>query len=87
MTFAGSPVRLTAIEFRLLAELSANAGRVLTHEHLLQQVWGAAGGADIRPIHTALSKIRRRLGDNPDHPAYIFTEPRVGYRMVQPDVS
>ncbi len=82
VTLAGSPVRMTAVEYRLLAELAANAGRVLTYEHLLQQVWGAAGDGDLRPIRTALSKIRRRLGDDPDNPAYIFTEPRVGYRML-----
>ncbi len=82
VTLAGSPVQLTAIEYRLLAELAANAGRVLTYEHLLQQVWGVGGGADVRPMRTALSKVRRRLGDDPDNPTYIFTEPRVGYRML-----
>ena len=85
VTFAGKPLRLTAIEYRLLAELAANAGRVLTYEHLLQQVWGAEseGDADVRPMRTVLSKVRRRLGDHPDNPTYIFTEPRVGYRMAR----
>ena len=83
VALAGDPVHLTPIEYRLVAELAANAGRVLTYEHLLQQVWGAAGNGDVRPIRTALSKIRRRLGDDPDHPTYIFTEPRVGYRMAR----
>ena len=82
-TFAGRPLRLTAVEYRLLAELAANAGKVLTYEHLLQQVWGAEGGGDVRPIRTALSKIRRRLGDDPDNPTYFFTEPRVGYWMAR----
>ena len=83
VTLAGEPVPLTYIQYRLVAELAAHAGRVLTYEHLLQQVWGAAGDGDVRPIRTALSKIRRRLGDDPDHPTYIFTEPRVGYRMAR----
>ena len=82
VTLSGEPVPLTYIQYRLVAELAAHVGRVLTYEHLLQQVWGAAGDGDVRPIRTALSKIRRRLGDDPDNPTYIFTEPRVGYRMA-----
>ncbi len=83
-TFAGTPLPLTFIEYRLLAELAANAGRVLTYEHLLQQVWGREPNKDVRPMRsmrTAISSIRRKLGDDADHPTYIFTEPRVGYWM------
>ena len=81
VTLSGSPVQLTPIEYRTLAELTANAGRVLTYEHLLQRVWGAEPDADVRPIRTVISTLRRRLGDDSDNPTYIFTEPRVGYRM------
>ena len=81
VTLAGRPVELMAIEYRMLAELSANAGRVLTYEHLLQRVWGERSSGDVRPMRTIVSKLRRKLGDNADNPAYIFTEPRVGYRM------
>ena len=81
VTLAGSPVRLTPIEYRTLAELSVNAGRVLSYEHLLQRVWDADPDADVRPMRTVISTLRRRLGDNSDNPTYIFTEPRVGYRM------
>ena len=66
VTLAGEPVPLTYIQYRLVAELAAHAGWVLTYEHLLQQVWGAPGDGDVRPIRTALSKIRRPLGDDPD---------------------
>ncbi len=83
VTLAGSPVSLTAIEYRMLVELSANAGRVLTYEHLLRRVWGSEGDADVRPMRTAISAIRRKLGDAAASPTYIFTEPRVGYRMAQ----
>ena len=82
MLFAGRPLRLTSIEYRLLTELAANAGRVLTYEHLLQQIWGKEPDSDVRPLRsmrTAISSIRRKLGDDADHPTYIFTEPRVGY--------
>ena len=86
VSLAGSPVSLTAIEYRLLVELSANAGRVLTYEHLLRRVWGSEGDADVRPMRTAISAIRRKLGDAADNPAYIFTELRVGYRMPRADM-
>ena len=78
---AGRPVQLIAIEYRMLVELSANAGRVLTYEHLLQRVWGEKGSGDVRPMRTVISGLRRKLGDDADNPVYIFTEPRVGYRM------
>ena len=81
VTLAGIPVVLTAIQYRLLVELSANAGRVLTYEHLLRRVWGSDGDADMRPMRTAIATIRRKLGDDADNPTYIFTELRVGYKM------
>ena len=81
VSVAGRPVELTAIEYRTLAELSANAGRVLTYEHLLRRVWGLDADADVRPMRTVISSLRRKLGDNAENPAYIFTDLRVGYRM------
>ena len=81
VTLAGRPLPLIAMEYRLLAELSANAGRLLTYEHLLERVWGEKSSGDVRPMRTIVSKLRRKLGDDPDNPIYIFTEPRVGYRM------
>ena len=81
VTVAGRPVLLTAIEYRTLAELSANAGRVLSYEHLLRRIWGLDADADVRPMRTTISSIRRKLGDDAENPAYIFTEIRVGYRM------
>ena len=65
----------------MLAELSANGGRVLTYEHLLERVWGAKSSGDVRPMRTIVGNLRRKLGDDADNPTYIFTEPRVGYRM------
>ena len=87
VTLAGRPLPLIAMEYRLLAELSANAGRLLTYGHLLQRVWGEKGGGDVRPMRTIVSKLRRKLGDDADNPTYIFTEPRVGYRMPKGDTK
>ena len=85
VTLGDRLVPLVAMEYRLLAELSANAGQVLTYEHLLERVWGEKSGSDVRPMRTIVSKLRRKLGDDADSPTYIFTEPRVGYRMPRED--
>ena len=82
VTLAGRQVRLTAIEYRTLVELSLSAGQVLTYEYLLKKIWAVEGYADLRPMRTVISTLRRRLGDDADNPIYIFTEPRVGYRMA-----
>ena len=87
VTVAGRPLRLTAMEFRLLAELSANAGRTLTYNHLLQRVWGLRNNGDLRPLRTTVKSLRRNLGDDAANPQYIFTEPRIGYRMAQSEES
>ena len=81
VTLAGRPVQLTAMEYRMLAEMSANAGRVLTYEHLLERVWLEKGGGGVGPIRAIVRKLRYKLGDDADNPKYIFTELRVGYRM------
>ena len=85
VTLRGSSIDLTAIQYRLLVELSASAGRVLTYEQLLRRVWDSHGDADVRPIRTAISAIRRKLGDDANNPIFIFTEPRVGYKMPKAD--
>ena len=85
VTLAGERVRLTAIEYRTLVELSRNAGQVLTYQYLLKEVWGVESPGDLRPMRTVISTLRRRLGDDADNPVYIFTEPRVGYRMARAD--
>ena len=81
VTVAGRTVALTVIEYRMLVELSANAGRPLTHEHLLQRVWGPDKGPDSEPVRNIVRRLRLKLDDDPGNPRYIFAEPRVGYRM------
>ncbi|MCY3887790.1 MAG: response regulator [Chloroflexi bacterium] len=80
-TLGGRPLPLVALEYRLLAELAANAGQVLTYAQLRERVWGGKGDDDVRPMRTIVSKLRRKLGDDADRPTYLFTEPRVGYWM------
>ena len=81
VTVAGNPVELTDIEYRLLVELSVNAGRALTHAHLLQRVWGPDKGEDTGPVRNIVKRLRRKLGEDASNPAFIFAVPRVGYRM------
>ena len=83
----GRPVELTDIEYRMLAELASNAGRVLTYEHLLRRVWRLHGDADVRRMRTVVSSLRRKLGDDAEHPTYIYTELRVGYRMPEGEAA
>ena len=87
VTVAGRPVHLLPMEYRMLFELSASAGRVLTYEHILERVWGERGNNDLRPMRTIVRKLRRKLGDDAGNPTYIFTEPRVGYRMAKGETS
>ena len=83
VTIAGRPAPLTATEYNLLFELSVNGGQVLTHGQLLQRVWGLKSSGDARVIRTHLRRLRRKLGEDANCPQYIFTEPRVGYRMAK----
>ncbi len=84
-TLAGQRIALTPTEYRLLVELASSGGRVLTYGHLLEQVWGADPEADPRLVRTVVKNIRRKLGEGASNPRYIFTQPRVGYRMARPE--
>ena len=77
----GGAVPLTNIEYRLLSELSVNARRALTHDQLLQRVWGPDKGEDSGPVRNIVKRLRRKLGEDASNPASIFAVPRVGYRM------
>ena len=80
-TLRGQQVQLTRIEYRVLAELAGRAGQVVTYDQLLERVWGPNHGADLRPLRTIVKTLRNRLEDSATQPRYIFTEPRIGYRM------
>ena len=84
VTVAGQPVHLTSTEYDLLSDLSANAGQVLSQDQLLRRVWGPTYQGDSQPVRTFIKNLRRKLKDDAKNPTYIFTEPRVGYRMAKP---
>ncbi len=84
-TLAGRRLKLTATEYDLLSELAAKAGRVVTYDNLLRRVWRSRNKGDTRVVHAFVRRLRRKLGDDAGSPTYIFTEPRVGYRMPKPE--
>ena len=84
VTLGDRPVQLTATEYEILRILSLNAGRVVTYDALLRQVWGRREVNDTNPVRTYVRKLRHKLGDDAAAPAYILTERGVGYRMVEP---
>ena len=85
VTCAGVEVRLTPTEYTLLTELATNAGRVLTHQWLLQHAWGAGYEDNVQNLHVFISQLRRKLEPQPARPRYILTEPGIGYRFCTPE--
>lgn len=80
----GKPVRLSATEYKLLYELATNAGRVLTHDQLLRNVWGPEYSGEHELVRSFVRNLRKKLGDDARHPRFVQTEPQVGYRVLRP---
>jgi two-component system KDP operon response regulator KdpE len=78
---AGQEVQLTPTEYDLLRVLVSHAGRVLTHQQLLRQVWGLGYEDEVHMLRVNISNLRHKLERNPARPRYIITEPGVGYRL------
>jgi two-component system KDP operon response regulator KdpE len=81
----GKQVRLTPVEFRLLALLMQNAGRILTHRQLLEKVWGWEYINDLDYIRIYVWHLRQKIEPDPAKPKYIITEPGVGYCFHKAD--
>jgi two-component system KDP operon response regulator KdpE len=80
----GDLVQLTPHEFGLLRLLALNEGRLLTHQMILREVWGAAYQAESHYLHVYISQLRRKIEPDPARPRHILTEPGAGYRLVSP---
>ena len=78
----GAAVHLTPIEYRLLALLVKHAGKVLTHRHLLKEVWGPSHVEDAHYLRIYMAQLRRKLEADATQPRYLITEPGVGYRLA-----
>ena len=79
----GENAKLTLSEFRIVALLGKFAGKVLTYDYIIKELWGPRAGADNQILRVNMANIRRKIEKNPAEPQYIFTEVGVGYRMVE----
>ncbi len=75
-------VKLTGTEYKLLAYLAANHGRVLTHQSILTHVWGDADADHTEYLRVYMRQLRKKLESDPERPQYILTEPGIGYRFI-----
>jgi two-component system KDP operon response regulator KdpE len=82
VSLAGQGVTLTRKEYALLALLAQHAGRVLTQQQLLKDIWGPSHAEDSHYLRIVVGHLRHKLGDDPTAPRYIVTEPGVGYRLL-----
>ncbi|MBI2917369.1 MAG: response regulator [Chloroflexi bacterium] len=80
----GRQLSLSPTEYKLLYQLAVHAGQVLTHDQLLEQVWGPEYKGEAELLRSMMRNLRRSLGDDARQPRYILTEPQVGYRMPRP---
>jgi two-component system KDP operon response regulator KdpE len=78
----GCPVHLTPIEYRLIALLVRNAGKVLTHRFILKEVWGPGSVNDTHYLRVFMATLRRKVEADPAQPKYLLTEVGVGYRLL-----
>jgi two-component system KDP operon response regulator KdpE len=79
---AGAEVHLTPIEYRLLLALAANPDRVLTHRHLLREVWGPSHAEQNHYVRIHMGHLRQKLEQDPAQPRHLLTETAVGYRLL-----
>ncbi len=84
VTIDSNEIKLTPIEFSLLEQLVLNAGKVLTHNMLLQKVWGAEYNREMHCVHVFIARLRRKLEHDSKKPKYILTKPGVGYYFENP---
>ena len=78
----GAPLALTRKEFAVLAMLLRHAGRVVTQQQLLREVWGPTHTGDSQYLRIVIGKLRQKLGDDPANPRWLKTEPGVGHRFI-----
>ena len=87
VTMTGQEVPLTPIEYRILAYLAQNAGRVVTQDLLLEHVWGSEYFGESHMLQVNINRLRRKIEADPTHPRYLLTKVGIGYLLAaQPEV-
>ncbi len=81
----GQNAKLTLSEFRIVALLGKFAGKVLTYDYIIKELWGPRASGDNQILRVNMANIRRKIEENPAEPRYLFTEVGVGYRMAEGD--
>jgi two-component system, OmpR family, KDP operon response regulator KdpE len=81
VTRGGADVRLTPTEWHVLEVLARNAGRLVSQQQLLREVWGPAYESETNYLRVYLAQLRRKLEPDPAHPVHLITEPGMGYRF------
>jgi two-component system KDP operon response regulator KdpE len=81
VTVRGEEVKLSPKEYDLLQQFVVHAGKVLTHRHLLREVWKDENGGDVQYLRVYVRQLRQKIETDPERPALILTEPGVGYRL------
>ena len=82
VTLRGAEVKLTPIEYKLLTTLVRHAGKVVTHQQLLREVWGPSHDDQAHYVRVYMAHLRHKLESEPARPRYLLTEPGVGYRLA-----
>lgn len=82
VTLAGRELPLTPTEYRLLAYLAQNAGRIVTQDLLLEQIWGAEYVGESHMLQVNVNRLRRKIEPDPAHPRYILTKVGIGYQLA-----
>jgi two-component system, OmpR family, KDP operon response regulator KdpE len=82
VTVDGTSVHLTPTEYRLLVTMSENTNRVLAHDYLLANVWGAEYADDVHILRATIWRLRQKIEQDPANPIYIVNEPGIGYRLA-----
>lgn len=87
VSVGGKPVSLTAKEYALLRLFVKHAGKVLTHRHILREIWGAGFEGQTHYLRIYLARLREKLERDPSNPVLFLTEPGVGYRIADGGVE
>lgn len=83
----GEPLTLTPKEFKVLHVLARHSGKVVTHQHLLSEIWGPEHAHDAHYLRMFIRKLRRKVEHDPSRPAILLTELGVGYRIARPEAG
>ena len=87
VTVGGQETHLTQNEFKIIALLAKNSGRVMTYDSIIENIWGPYADGDNSILRVNMAHIRRKIEKNPAEPEYIFTEIGIGYRMIEDEMN